>query len=395
MLFRVMAQHMNPSFHFNGLSGPNGDAPSRAVNAQDSSMAPADLIAQIGTGVARALESALERVVTLSHTGRIDRAGLRALRDEIEQARRIGLMGAQIGRLSSGRVGIAKERVDLSAMLREALAQRTREIATRGLEVRQSITPAHVMVDPTLLFTLLQALFDWSFEHAASHVDVLVDCKGWPERVHLVCSFAHQPPDIATSDTPEATAARLETMSWRLVECCASSLELKFERHDTLGRTLLDLEFGSPIAEDAAADTLLDLDLEARPTSGYNSKPLAGSHVLLVVARREVRALVRDALRPMGLMLDFVSSVEEARQFCMSGLPHAIVFEAPLGGSRMQRLQAELVAEAPMLAFIEIAEEGQAFEATHAAGQVHARVSRNSLAEALPAALVFELSRVG
>jgi hypothetical protein len=386
---------MNPSFRFNGLSGFSEEASPRATHTFEKSLDPGDLLTQIGTEVASALESALERVVALSHTGRIDRTGLKALREEIEQARRIGLMGPQIGRLSSGRVGVNKERVDLSALLREALAQRMREIAARGLEVRQSITPADVLVDPTLLFTLLQALFDWSFEHAASHVDVLVDIRGWPERVHLVCSFSHQPPDVASHDAPEVTASRLETMSWRLLECCASTMGLKLERHDTLGRTLLDLEFGSPLTKDDAADTLLNLDLEARPTSGHNSKPLAGSHVLLVVARRDVRALVRDALRPMGLMLDFVSSVEEARQFCMGGLPHAVVFEAPLGGSRMHRLQAELVAEAPMLAFIEIAEEGQAFEATHAAGQVHARVSRTSLAEALPAALVFELSRVG
>lgn len=383
---------MSPSFRLTGL---RGEAAPLGAHADAAAVDPADLICQIGTEVAVALESALERVNALTHTGRIDRAGLRALREEVEQARRIGLTGQQVGRLSSGRVRVCEAEVDLSATLREALAQRSREIATRGLEVRQSITAATVVVDPTLLFTLLQAMFDWSFEHTSARIDVLVDVKGWPERAHLVCSFAHHLEQPTTADAPQAAAARLETMSWRLLETCARTLGLKFERHDTQGRTLLDLQFGVPKLGTDALDTLLDLEMDARPASGHNSKPLAGSHVLLVVARREVRALVRDALRPMGLMLDFVGSVEEARQFCMGGLPHAIVFEAPLGGSRMHRLQSELVAEAPQLAFIEIAEEGHAFEATHAAGTVNARVSRTSLTEALPAALVFELSRAG
>ena len=386
------ADKMNTSFRLTGL---RDDASDLAAYGDHASPESADLIAQVGSEVALAVESALERVNALSHTGRIDRAGLRALREELEHARRIALTGQQVGRLATGRVRISEEAVDLSANLREALAQRAREIAARGMEVRQSITAATVVVDPILVFTLLQALLDWSFEHASARVDLVVDIKGWPERAHLMCSFAHQCPDLPPAEAQQAAARRLETMSWRLLEGCARALGLKLDRHDTQGRTLLDIGFSMPAPGTEGMDTLLDLEMDARPTSGFNSKPLAGSHVLLVVARRDVRALVRDALRPMGLMLDFVGSVEEARQFCMGGLPHAIVFEAPLGGARMNRLQAELITEAPMLSFIEIAEEGHAFEATHAAGKVHARVSRNSLMEALPAALVFELSRAG
>lgn len=385
---------MSASFRLTGLNEPAAAlAPAGALSANSADAA--DLVAQIGIEVADALQPALERVVALAETGKIDRAGLRALREEIERARRIGLMGPQVSRLSSGRVHLEPERVDLPAILREGLAQRAREIAVRGLEVRQSTAAASVVVDATLLFTLLQALFDWSFEHASARVDLHVALKGWPEQVHLVCSFECAAARQGDGRAHEAGPGSLETMSWRLLETSARALGLGFERHDTLGRTLLDIQFPAAGPDLEEADTLLDLELDARPSSGHNSKPLAGSHVLMVVARRDVRALVREALRHMGLMLDFVSSVEEARQFCLGGLPHAIVYEAPLGGARMQRLRAELVIEAPNLAFIEIAEEGHAFETTHVDGKVHARVSRTSLTEALPAALTFELSRTG
>ncbi len=46
-----------------------------------------DLVAQLSVEIAAPLTAALERVHALASTGRIDRASLRALREEIVQAR--------------------------------------------------------------------------------------------------------------------------------------------------------------------------------------------------------------------------------------------------------------------------------------------------------------------
>jgi DNA-binding NtrC family response regulator len=87
---------------------------------------------------------------------------------------------------------------------------------------------------------------------------------------------------------------------------------------------------------------------------------MVGRHVLVVAARRATRNGVRGALRTMGLMLDFVASVDEAREFCEHGIPHAIVYEAALAGDRFRRLRATWSAAAPQLAFVEITEHGHA-----------------------------------
>ena len=71
-----------------------------------------------------------------------------------------------------------------------------------------------------------------------------------------------------------------------------------------------------------------------------NSKPLAGSHVLVVAGSREMRSLIRESIRHMGLLVDFVNSVEEAEEFCRDALPHAIVFESVLANDRFQKLRA-------------------------------------------------------
>ena len=350
---------------------------------------PHDLVAQLGSEVASTLSAAVERVHKLAATGKIDRSSLRALRDEIDHARRMGMMGQQLARLASGRVPVSRERMSLTNLLREALRQRAREIDARGIEVRQVFAPAEVMSDGTLLFSLMQALLDWSFEHAVSRIDLTIDVRNWPVCALLTCAYAHQPPDLVDDSRPDAAAA-LETMSWRLLHQIAAALGLKVQRKDVEGRTTLTLEFPETLAPrverveefgDSGSDAL-------------NSQPLAGRHVLVVSPRREVRNTVRQALRPMGLMIDFVTSADEAAEFCRAALPHALIHESSMAGERFERLRNELLADAPGLAVIQIGEQGKAVETVNVAGRQIAIVGRDAILESLQATLTHELSRL-
>jgi CheY-like chemotaxis protein len=125
-----------------------------------------------------------------------------------------------------------------------------------------------------------------------------------------------------------------------------------------------------------------------------NSKPLAGSHVLVIAAQRDIRLEAREALKSMGLVLDFVSSVREAAEFCQEGLPHAVVFEGALRSAGFERLVSGIRNEVPEFVFIELTEEGKAFDISTISGTGMARVGRDGIANALPSALVYELSRV-
>lgn len=355
---------------------------------------PHVLLSQLGSEVARTLSSALERVTTLAATGRIDKASLKALRDEVDHARRAGIMGQQVSRFASGRVKVARERLDLTSLLLEALRQRHREIEARGTQVRQFFAQAEVMSDATLSFTLLQSLLDWALEHAVSRVDLKLDIKPWPAHARLTCAFTHRPVDERKSgDTGwlEHEASLLETMSWCLLQQTAVALGLVIYRHDTTNRTTLTLEFPDTVVPDIAGLSTSELDDPSQ--HALNTQPLAGRHALVVASRREVRGLVRDALRPMGLMIDFVNSVEQAIEFCRDGLPHAVVYEAALAGDRFEKLRADMLAEVPTMAFVQIAEHGKAFEVLNLGSHQFASVGREALLESLPAAMMFELAR--
>jgi CheY-like chemotaxis protein len=355
------------------------------------------LTAQLGSEVAANLSTALERVTTLAATGKIDRAGLRALRDEIDRARRAAIMGQQVVRLSSGRVQMANERADLTGLLSEALRQRGREIDSRGIEVRQTLSPAEVMSDTTLLFSLLQTVLEWCFEHAVSRIDLGVAVQSWPAHACLTVAYQHRQPDevvLPPNGAASGDEARLNTMSWRLVQQTAGVLGLVVERKDTPGKTAVKIEFPNTLAPRLASVMQPPPSpAEERESTAHNSQPLAGRHVMVVAARREVRNVVRAALRPMGLMVDFVTSVEEAQQLVADGLPHAVVYEAALADGHFERLRSEMLGEVPTLVFVRIAEQGKAFEVLNQGGRQFASVGRDAIMVALPEALTFELSR--
>ena len=163
------------------------------------------------------------------------------------------------------------------------------------------------------------------------------------------------------------------------------------ERKDVAGVTTLVLEFPKTAGDEMAGLSATEIE-DASQQSG-NSKALAGSHVLVIASRREVRVLIRDAIRNMSMLVDFVSSVEEAASFCREGLPHAIIVDSIQKGTRFTHFRDEILDEVPDFVFIEILEQGSTFEMSGTNGAQMARIGRDVVSSSLPAALMFELSR--
>jgi hypothetical protein len=352
------------------------------------------LVGQIGSEVSQSLTRALERVTTLTATGRIDRDSLRALRNEIDHARRAGMIGQQLARYASGRIRQSPEQLNLTQMMRDVLLQRSREAVARGLELRQSMRPAEVICDATLLHALLQAVLDWSLEHAAGSVEYRIEMQAWPAHARLVCRFPHAhraAPSFDGLATDDDASTALDNLAWRLVQQLARTLELSLEREDSPGNAMLALAYPRTVSDQIEGVSAIEMD------QGFNasedSKPLAGSHVLVVANRRDLKTDIRECTRHMGLLVDFVSSVEEAEVFCQEALPHALVYESALAGQRLDRLCAELQHDLPGIVLIEVSEEGRAFELTGDHGRSRALVGRDSVMESLPSALFYELSR--
>ena len=242
-----------------------------------------------------------------------------------------------------------------------------------------------------LIYTLIDALLEWSFEHARSAIDFRIDLNGWPVFARLTGSFKFLSDEQVEQSLVSFSESSLQTMSWRLLQQAARTMELPISLDEDGAKARVVIEFPRTVNDPSETAALRDrADVQRQ---GLNSKPLAGSHLLVLAARRDTRTLVRDAIRHMGLMVDNVASIEEAREFCNGGMPHAILHESALGGERFERLRAELLADMPQLVFIELTEDGQGMETRKVGSRQFTCVNRNAVIESLPPALMFELSR--
>lgn len=351
-----------------------------------------EIIGQIGTEVGLPLSAALERVTVLATTGKIDRAGLRMLREEIERARRAGMIGQQLARFASGRIRQSPEQISVTQMLREVLLQRGREATARQLEIMQALKPAEVVVDATLLHTLLQAVVDWSLDLARKGIEFKLDVKAWPPYARLTVRFAHASSDASDRLTPIGTPLpSLDTMSWRLVQQVSWTLGLVLDRLVSADETTLTIEFPRTVHDEIEGVSVVEIDQGFGVSD--NSKPLAGSHVLVVAGGREMRSIIKESIRHMGLLVDFVNSVEEAEEFCRDALPHAIIYESVLANDRFKKLRVGISSEFPSFVFIEVAPEGNALRLSTVGSDTGAMIGRDAVIQSLPSALIFELSR--
>lgn len=361
-----------------------------------SEMAPADaawrLADRIGIDIACTLTPALDSVRQMQATGRIDRSTLQALIAQIDQARSAGMRGQQIARLAQGGVAQQPETRNLSQALRDALGQRQDDLAARGVAVRHAVEAVEVVADPTLLSTLLETLLDWGQHHARTPVDIALDIKAWPAHARLACRFGHTLPDQLQHPVPathDGPATALDDLSWHLLTQLARTMSLTLERTDTNGAVTLTLEFPHTVNGSLKGAT----SIESSGQATGEAQPLAGTQLLLVALRREVVNQVQQALAPMGMQIDWVGSVNDARAFCQRGLPAAIVYESMLYDSAFDRLRSDVRQQCPELAWVEIVEQGDAFEISSFGGMSMARVGRDAIADSLPSALMFELSR--
>ncbi len=342
--------------------------------------------------IAGPLSAALDRVQVLATTGRIDRNSLRALSDEIQRARQISMTGQQITRLASGRIRQTHERLALTETLKDVLTQRARETQARGIHIKQVLRPTEVIVDASLLFGLLNNLLTWSMEESRGTIDFRIDIKTWPTHARLTTKFAYRPADQQTEGVDESELqASLDNMTWRLVEQTAWTMGLPIDRKIVGHDVQLVIEFPRTVNDQIDGVSAIELDQGFH--NSLHSKPLAGSQVLVVASRRDVRVQVRDAIRNMGLIVDFVNSIEEAREFCRAGIPHAIIVESVLRGDRFNELRGEVDSEGADVVFIEIIEEGNTFEISGFGGLSMARVGRDAILTSLPSALMFELAK--
>ena len=103
---------------------------------------------------------------------------------------------------------------------------------------------------------------------------------------------------------------------------------------------------------------------------------------------------MRESIKSMGLVVDYVNSIPEAMEFCREGLPHCIVFESALRDNRFDELVDNIRREVPEFVFVELMADGDRFDISGVSHNGMACVGRHAISKSLPSALVYELTRI-
>ena len=340
---------------------------------KDLQAAPAslhDVVGQVAAEVAAPLTRALERIRALQCNASADAEQLRALHDEVAQARRIGILGQQIARLASGTVRQVLEPVDLHDMLRELLDERRHDVPAARLH--EKLEAATIIADSGLLGALMLSAIDWCSQSTAAPIDLVLQARPATMQAVLSCRFVRR----ATAGGHE------QPLSWHLMHFAAAPLGAQLHLEDGGEHATLRITI----------DRLVPQALPGQ-ASAADIRQLAGCQLLVVSNDRDIRHQVRRAVQGLDLLVDYVTSVDAASEYCDEGLPQAVVYASTLAGTSMTRLRDRLRQLPGSPPFIEISPEHDGYEPPTARERPVRRVVIDGLAQALPAALVIEMTR--
>ncbi len=302
-----------------------------------------DLVQQLVAEVTRPLSSAMALIGKLAASGQVNRQAIQALRENVAQARDAGLAGQRLARLTAGPQQLSGECLHLTQLLRSLLNQRSHELSARGIKVQQALMPVDVIADGALLLALLNAMLDWAIANTEASIDLKLELLPWPGKAMLVCRFTQR--GQGSIELPSA----LNSLNWRLLEQTALAIGVSLRRVDAAGVSNLTLEFIQYIGSAAAGGSG-----EQRHGALNRAKPLAGSSILIISQDIGLVSQIQAAIQPMGMIIDIVPCMAEAKKFCLEGLPHAIVFDSRQRSQAFEQLHAELLLDVPQFCFIEL-----------------------------------------
>lgn len=364
-------------------------SPPRPADAAPAALNLGEVVARIGAEVSAPLTAALERVLVLASTGRIDRQGLQALRSEIDGARRVGLRGQQIARLARGDVRQSRERLDLAHSLRSVLEDQ----GLRGHKPLVAVPPpptrAEVLCDASLLHAVLDAAAAWCGALARTGMAWRIEVQPWPVRARVVCRFARVAADCGHASP--APSEDLDTLDWLLLRYCAHMAGVLVQRQDHADHSQLTLEFLHTVNGTLVGAAAVDLATSAEA----GSTSIAGCQVLVLAAQRATRQRLREALQGQDLLIDHVSSVGDAARYCHDGAPHVLLFESTFLGDPMVGLLAELTASAPGAVLIEMLPAGQDCDMHLLGGNPVTRLGPEAMRHMLVPLIALALKRAG
>ena len=346
------------------------------------------LAGAIGAQLSEPLAAMQHVLRQFDKTQTITPSQMRLLKTSLHFALTVAKQSQQIARLASGRLRQSHEKVKLDVILRDALRDRAEAFQHGGVELYQNIRPVEVIVDASLLSSLVDAALDWALSNGRRLL-ITLEIKNWPEHGILLIKSSES---VAARGIAPAADAGGDTLVWFLLFEIAQAMGVSIEKIASGHEITVMLEFARTVKR-LEGMTTVEMDTGFDSMHG-ESRPLAGHRVLMITNDERLRMEVMAITRKLGMRVDFAPSTAQGMRFCELDTPHMVIIDERLHDHLFNELREALRKIDPNYPFIEITNEAGTLEVAGWMSDSMTRLGRDALRSQLPSILMLELAKV-
>lgn len=352
-----------------------------------------NLVAALSEQAVESSNLLLRALNYLVGAGRLRRSEAKALSDAMHMLRGTSLRAQQITRLAGGRIRQARERVDLSELVRHVVDDRSTELTAAGVTVGTELHAVDVLLDPPVAISLLNSIIDWGTSFSKDLHLTLVPSE-WPGPAQLKVRVATPPPaSTGQPGTPGWTARprgrRLnDGLHWMLLRQIAASSGLEVTRSRADGAALLTIDFPKTFINTEGMACLELTDSEGQANS------LRETWVLVMTRDDRLRQEAVDALRKMGIDAVAASDPMHARVVIADGRPNVLVTAWDITPEEVAAFRHDVLGGDERCPLVEITRELPSFHLSGFDRFETPKVGREQLTAELPPTVLFELVKI-
>jgi hypothetical protein len=355
------------------------------------------LVATLSEQAVESSNLVLRALDFLVGAGRLRRAEAKALSDALYRLRDTSLRAQQITRLASGRVRLARDRVELAEVIQDLLDNRREEFNAAKADVQGVLNPVDVLLDPPVAVSLVNTVIDWGLSFS-KQITLTLETPIWPAPARLLVRVATPPRATPPASHPaEPTAAwgtkprgrRLnDGLHWMMLRQMATSANLSVVRSGVDGAAILTIEFPQTFL---SSDGLSSVELFEDDSPAARS--LLSAWVLVIAGDPALRSAALDALKHAGVGAKAAASIADARSTVTEEKPNALVVATEVMGPHFLSFMGEVMGPDDNCPVVEITERAPSFHTSGFGPLGIVKVGRNELRRELAPAVLFELAK--
>lgn len=319
--------------------------------------------------------------------GRLTPDEYKVLAQPADKLKHCSVSAQQIVRFQSGRVRQSHEKIDLAYLLECVLQERKNELTMLGITLRRRLKAVDVLLDPTLGFSLTNAMLDWGMRFG-HRIDWRLETSGSPAQARLWMK-------VHNSDPPTPASAVFEdNIHWLLLrQIAAADGAVTLERQAPGDGVELTALFRRTVqvAQTTAEASQTQIPTDA-PDSAFRS--VSGAYVLVLSADPWLRNEAVSSLKRLGVSVDGVQDATQAQAALRDRSPHLVVLDLSMHPESVRPWVEALQRTQPQLLIVEIGAEGQEVPLPSAQPMQVTRLARENVHASLGSTVMFALSRV-